>query len=145
MPTKTQIRAALAESQVRWAIRFAEPTPDTVPHLGPGNCALCVLFRYTGIQSAALCKKCPVALASGKPSCGNTPYAAAEDALDRWRTALDESHQARVDAINAGVPTLDVGQQAKVIAATRKVERAKRSWRKACGKELAFLLSLEVP
>lgn len=101
-------KAALVGSIEHWK-RIVNRTPGET--IGAPSCDLCQMFllRVRGTN----CEGCPVAEASGRPGCGNTPYVAASDSLE-----------------------LDVSRGVKCMSmiSDRSVELAR--------KELAFLESL---
>lgn len=83
---------ALKASIAKWERNAKAETPDEYL-TGPGECALCHLFR-----AYPSCGGCPVADHTGLHGCARTPYSDAEDYHDEWASG-DKS--AAADALSA--------------------------------------------
>ena len=86
-----QAVAALHDSIAHWE-RLATGRERDGEEPGPADCECCQ--RFLSYKDGA-CLRCPVAIRSGAPGCGATPFVEADDAWEQWMgDGLDVSEQA---------------------------------------------------
>ena len=95
---------ALKDSIKHWEQNYRRRLPKNVV-VGPGACALCVLFtnEYTTIRA---CGSCPVGNKTGVTLCINTPYAEAAQAHSVWSKQPD-SFVAKFDWLQVCLEEID--------------------------------------
>lgn len=140
--TPDQLRQALRESQEVWAQRLKAEKPEHVTALGCATCPLCRLLSASKDGNGPDCVQCPVFERTKHFSCADTPYEEVGSALHRWQEASLDLRKAEIRA--AAAPASFGRGDWSVIAAQNLEAAAKGEWRKACGAEVDFLLSLEV-
>ena len=79
MDTKTRI--ALEQSIAKWEANAAVARPDDAKIRGE-DCPLCEAFARRSDEGP--CRRCPVAMATGRAFCHGTPYTEAVAALSKW-------------------------------------------------------------
>jgi hypothetical protein len=104
---KPETLEALKASIEKWE-RNVEATRFSDVLLGASYCPLCNLF-YRVMESEP-CKGCPVAVKTGEPYCGRTPYEWVVDIYEAWimRAATveqwQEAAQVEVDFLKSLLP-----------------------------------------
>lgn len=119
---RTITAEALERSIAHWKRMAAAETINDLAGEEPvaADCALC--------QTFADCEGCPVAIESDLIRCNGTPYGLAASAFDEWERASRQGWFAR-----------------RFLGGDGLIDAARRYWRAAAAKEIAYLESLREP
>ena len=82
---------ALKKSINHWEQVLIKDDLDDI-HMGPDQCALCVLFNGFVIEEYS-CLGCLVYNYTHKKYCVNSPYRDASGALNQWKFSKDKKHK----------------------------------------------------